>query len=84
MKNSCSRTGATCTRHLTVRTRAEPATPNVSQDIAPEQSATFAVIRKLATRVAYLGFLIVVPGSLIMLAAWQWIAFRRRALASTH
>ncbi len=41
----------------------------------------------MITRAAYLAFLIVVPGSLIVLALWhgrQWLAHRRGALASTH
>jgi hypothetical protein len=80
VSNTCLRTGVT----RQCRVAAHPRAQSVSANSARKPFATFAVIRKLAARVAYLGFLIAVPGSLIILAAWHWREFRRRVPASVQ
>lgn len=74
------------TASVAVRARAEPAALAAKQP--PDQLRGMpGVTRRMITRAAYLAFLIVVPGSLIVLALWhgrQWLAHRRGALASTH
>jgi hypothetical protein len=83
MNTAC--TSSAC-RRVSVRTRAEPAA--IAANAAPEKLGNaHGVARRIFARATYLAFLIVVPGSVIVLALWhgrQWLAHRRGALASTH
>ncbi|MEJ0047508.1 MAG: hypothetical protein WDN04_16365 [Rhodospirillales bacterium] len=71
MKTTCTRSG--CARDsAVVRTRAAPASTRARADavVTLDGAQLYSQLRVWLARFAYLGFLVAVPGSLLMLALW--------------